>query len=83
LNFTPYWGQVNSFLPLNPSGQFIFNGKLTGLPGINNTGNSFAQFLLGWVSQADQSIVVQPSYFRSDEYQLTLSDEYQITLTSP
>jgi len=79
LNFTPLWGQVNSYLPENPSGQFQFDGKLTGLPGINNTGNPFAQFLLGWVSQAGQSIVPQPSYFRSDEYQLTLSDEYQIT----
>ena len=79
LNFTPFWGQVNSYLPENPSGQFQFDGKLTGLPGINNTGNSFSQFLLGWVSQAGQSVVPQPSYFRSDEYQLTLSDEYQIT----
>ena len=79
LYFAPFWGQVNSYLPENPSGQFQFDGKLTGLPGINNTGNSFAQFLLGWVSQAGQSIVPQPSYFRSDEYQITLSDEYQIT----
>ncbi len=79
LNFTSFWGQVNSYLPENPSGQFQFDGKLTGLPGINNTGNSFAQFLLGWVSQAGQSIVPQPSYFRSNEYQLILSDEYQIT----
>ena len=74
-----YWGQVNTFRPRNPSGRFNFDGSLTSLPGINNTGNSFAQFLLGMAGRAEQSIVLNPSYFRSEQYQLTLSDEYQIT----
>ncbi len=74
-----WWGQVNTFRPRNPSGRFSFNGKLTSLPGINNTGDSFAQFLLGIAHRAEQSIVLHPSYFRVDQYQLTFSDEYQLT----
>jgi len=79
LNFYASRGQVNSFRPRNPSGLFTFNGKLTSLPGINNTGDPFAQFLLGLSNRAEQSIVVHPSYFRSEQYQLTASDEYQMT----
>jgi len=78
-NFYASRGQVNSFRPRNPSGRFAFNGKLTSLPGINNTGDPFAQFLLGLSNRAEQSIVVHPSYFRSEQYQLTASDEYQMT----
>lgn len=81
LKFNVYMnrGQVNTFRPRNPSGRFSFNGKLTGLPGINNTGSPFAQFLLGLASRAEQSLVIHPSYFRADQYQLTVSDEYQLT----
>ena len=78
-DFYAYWGQVNSFLPKNPSGLFNFSGSLTSLPGINNTGNSFAQFLLGTPAKAEQSIVLDPSYFRGEQYQFTLTDEYQVT----
>lgn len=72
-------GQVNSFRPRNPSGRFIFDGRLTSLPGINNTGDPFAQLLLGLSNRAEQSIVVHPSYFRSERYHLAASDEYQMT----
>jgi hypothetical protein len=72
-------GQVNTYRPRNPSGWFGFNGKLTSLPGINNTGNSFAQFLLGLVDRADQSIVVHPSYLRTEQYKLGLTDHYQLS----
>ncbi len=78
-NFLMNLGQVNTYLPLSPSGRFDFDGKLTSLPGINNTGNSFAQFLLGLAGRAEQSIVLNPSYFRSDQYQASFSDEYQVT----
>jgi hypothetical protein len=79
VSFTMNHGQINTFRPRNPAGRFNFNGKLTGLPGINNTGNPFAQFLLGLSSQAEQSIVIDPSYFRAEQYQLKFSDEYQLT----
>jgi len=78
-DFYTYWGQVNSFLPRNPSGNFSFDGMLTSLPGINNTGNPFAQFLLGGADRAEQSIVLNPSYLRNEQHQLTVTDEYQVT----
>jgi hypothetical protein len=77
--FSGYWDQMNTYLPKNPSSLFSFNGKLTGLPGINNTGNSFAQFLLGAAHRAEESIVLHPSYFRTSQYQFTFGDEYQVT----
>jgi hypothetical protein len=73
------WNQVNTFRPRNQSGRFDFHGKLTSLPGINNTGNAFAQFLLGMADHAEQSIVLNPSYFRTNRYRLGFGDEYQVT----
>jgi hypothetical protein len=57
--------QVNTFNPGVPSGSFYFTSGLTSLPGIVNTGQSFASFLLGGVDSADVSIVPSPSYFRN------------------
>ncbi len=74
-----YWRQVNSFRPRNPSGRFDFSGDLTGLPGVNNTGSPAAQFLLGMPDRAQQSIVLHPTYLRSEQYEVGVSDEYQIT----
>ena len=73
------WSQVNCFRPRNQAGRFDFNGALTSLPGINNTGNSFAQFLLGWSNRAEQSILLSPSYFRTSKHRVGFSDEYQLT----
>ncbi|MEW5975858.1 MAG: hypothetical protein AB1898_08645 [Acidobacteriota bacterium] len=79
IGFSGSWGQVNSFRPRYPSGKFDFNGKLTSLPGINNTGNAFAQFLLGLANRAEQSVVLHPSYFRANTYRISLRDEYQFS----
>ena len=74
-----HWRQVNSFNAKNPSGRFNFSGQLTALPGINNTGNPFAQFLLGMADRAEQSIVLHPTYLRSEQYDFTVTDEYHLT----
>ena len=74
-----YWRQVNSFRSRYPSGRFDFSGELTGLPGVNNTGSPAAQFLLGMPDRAQQSMVLHPTYLRSEQYEVGLSDEYQIT----
>jgi hypothetical protein len=78
-SFSAVRAQVNSYRPTTPSGMFDFHGALTSLPGINNTGNSFAQFLLGWADEAQQSIVLNPSYFRNQRYRLGWGDDYQLT----
>jgi hypothetical protein len=79
IDLSAYWAQVNTLRPRDPAGRFLFDGKLTSLPGINNTGNGFAQFLLGFSDSADQSVTSNPSYFRIDQYQLTIGDQYQMT----
>ena len=59
--------QVNTFGPQYPAGSYSFGSGLTSLPGIVNTGDSFAGFLLGGAEYATQSIVVSPSYFRRSQ----------------
>ena len=60
--------QVNSFSPAYPSGYFQFDSGLTSLPGIIDTGDPFASFLLGLPLYAQRTITTSPSYFR-DSYQ--------------
>jgi hypothetical protein len=69
---------VNSFGPTYPAGYFYFNGLMTGQPGVTNTGNSFAQFLLGEVTRGEESIVLHPSYYTSNFIDLNVGDEYRV-----
>jgi len=78
-DFSGTWSQVDTLRPRNPAGRFLFDGEITSLPGIVNTGNSFAQLLLGLSNRADQSITPDPSYFRTNQFQLSFGDEYQMT----
>ncbi|MFN7946511.1 MAG: hypothetical protein U0Z53_14265 [Blastocatellia bacterium] len=69
---------VNSFAPYAPAGLFSFNNALSGLPGVRNTGNSFASFLLGLVNRAEESVVLHPSYYRKHYLEFDASDEYRM-----
>lgn len=69
---------VNSYSPAFPSGLFYFGNNLTGLPGVRNTGNTFASFLLGMAYRAEQAVIEQPSYYRNSFYEINLSDQYRI-----
>src|SRR5262245_5655316 len=69
---------VNSFSPSYPSGLFVFGHALPGLPGDANTGNGFAQFLLGQVTRAEESVVLYPSYYGKNFFDLAVSDEYRM-----
>ncbi|MGH9755929.1 MAG: hypothetical protein ACREA2_24370, partial [Blastocatellia bacterium] len=68
---------LNSFSPSFPSGRFVFGNSLTGLPGVVNTGNAFAQFLLGQVTRAEEGVVLHPSYYSKNSFDLNVSDEYR------
>ena len=68
----------NVFSPFAPSGYFTFGTSITGLPGIRNTGNVFASFLLGLVNRGEESIVGQPSYYRKSLANFIVSDEYRV-----
>ena len=69
---------VNSYSPSYPSGLFYFGNSISGLPGVRNTGNTFASFLLGQVFRAEQGVVEQPSYYSNNFYEVNVSDEYRI-----
>ena len=69
--------QVNSFWPQYPAGMLAFNEGLTSLPGIVDTGNALASFLLGMPYFAEQTIDTQPSYFRRAEGSLAFRDRYE------
>ncbi len=68
--------QVNSFDPVVPSGYFEFSTGLTGLPGITNTGDPFASFLLGLPQYGERTITTAPSYFRDSYQAVSLTDKY-------
>jgi hypothetical protein len=71
--------QVNVFWPQYPSGYFNFSSGLTSLPGVINTGQAFASFLLGSPDYAERTFVTAPSYFRQSYGLLSLSDKYELS----
>jgi hypothetical protein len=73
--------QVNSFTPQYPSGYFQFSTGLTSLPGIVNTGDPFASFLLGLPQYAERTVITEPSYFRNSYQSLSGGDKYQFSKT--
>jgi hypothetical protein len=68
--------QVNSFNPTYPSGYFQFTPDITSLPGITDTGDPFASFLLGQTASAQTTITTAPSYFRNSYQGFTARDRY-------
>lgn len=70
--------QVNTFQPETPAGSYRFTSGMTSLPGIINTGNEFAGFLLGLPVFAEISRVPSPSYFRRTLAQAGARDEYEL-----
>lgn len=71
--------QLNTMELESPSGLFRFNEEQTGLPGIKNTGDSFASFLLGRSYSAEATDLLQPSYLRRTTWQSSLQDEFEVT----
>ena len=69
--------QVNTFWPAYPDGWFQFSAGLTSLPGVIDTGDAFASFLLGLPQFAEKSFVTSPSYFRRTTASLALRDHYE------
>ncbi|MBM3785619.1 MAG: hypothetical protein FJW30_14740 [Acidobacteria bacterium] len=69
--------QVNAFMPQTPAGSFQFGPSITSLPGINNTGHSWASFVLGHAESADVTVVDNPSYWRGRYFSFQLRDNYE------
>ena len=68
--------QVNSFNPTYPSGYFQFSPDITSLPGITDTGDPFAGFLLGLPAAAERTVTTAPSYFRDAYQSFVVQDQY-------
>lgn len=69
--------QVNSYYPSSPSGNLYFSSGLTSLPGIVNTGHSFASYLLGLSEYGSMSLIDSPSYFRYGGSNVALRHSYE------
>jgi hypothetical protein len=78
LTFHAEHQQVNSFSPSYPSGRAQFSSGLTSLPGIIDTGDPFASFLLGLPQYGERSITTSPSYFRNSSASVSASDKYSL-----
>jgi hypothetical protein len=70
--------QVNTLWPQYPEGSFQFDAGLTSLPGIIDTGDGLASFLLGQTAFAEQTYISAPSYFRRTSASLSLADHYEL-----
>ncbi len=79
LAFRADFYQVNSLNPPYPSGYFEFSPDITSLPGIINTGDPFAGFLLGLPAYAERTIVTAPSYFRDSLQSFAVNDKYEFS----
>jgi hypothetical protein len=79
LTFQADYYQVNSFNPAYPSGDFQFSADITSLPGIIDTGDPFASFLLGLPAYAERTIITAPSYFRDSYQSIAGSDKYELS----
>ena len=71
--------QVNTLELESPSGDLDFNRQLTGLPGINNTGDSYASFLLGMAFRGVATDQPQPMYLRRTVIDTNIGDEIELT----
>ncbi len=63
----------------SPSGSFSFDDRLTGLPGITNTGDGYATFLLGQAWRAEVTDQPQPAYLRRRSFENSVTDQWQIS----
>ena len=74
---------MNSLELDSPSGNLSFNNQITSLPGITNTGDAYAAFLLGQAARAEVTDQLQPAYLRRRSMQNSISDQWQLgdTLT--
>ncbi len=63
----------------SPSGYFSFNDRITGLPGITNTGDGFATFLLGQSWSAEATDQPHPAYLRRTGFENSVANQWQVS----
>lgn len=75
--YSRYYYNANS---LSDAGAFSFNPRETDLPGyLNDTGHSFASFLLGAVHSAGHGVNILSAAFRQPYHAFYASDDWKLT----
>jgi len=72
---------MNSLELASPSGSLSFSDRITGLPGITNTGDAYATFLLGQATRAEVTDQLQPAYLSRRSMQNSIADQWQMSDT--
>ena len=62
-----------------PSGVYSFSDRITGLPGVTNTGDGFATFLLGQAWNAEATDQPHPAYLRRSGFENSVSDQWRVS----
>jgi hypothetical protein len=80
LKFSARWihQQQNTLALAYPLGAYHFGSGLTSLPGIVNTGDAFASYLMGVSDSAEASVALAPSYLRKTSYSVAGRDSWEI-----
>ena len=80
LKFSGRWNhqQQNTLASVYPSGAYHFGSGLTSLPGIVNTGDPFASYLMGLSDSAEASVVLTPAYLRKSFCRVSGRDSWEI-----
>jgi hypothetical protein len=60
-------------------GQFTFDRNATRAPGVTNSGNAFADFLLGEVFQAEAAVSIAQAQFRATGFAFYIDDTWRVT----
>lgn len=60
-------------------GQFTFDRNATRAPGVTNSGNAFADFLLGEVFQAEAAVSIARAQFRATGFAFYVDDTWRVT----
>src|SRR5215510_1763579 len=73
------WDQYNQVGNQFARGEFLFEANATSNPSIANTGNSFADFLLGYCKRCEASVSLAVIQFRAFSQYFYIDDSWKIT----
>lgn len=73
------WDQYNQVGNQFARGEFTFDGNATQNPGITNTGNAFADFMLGQCRRCEVSVSLATANFRSMSQYYYIDDTWKVS----
>jgi hypothetical protein len=73
------WDQYNQVGNQFARGEFLFEANATQNPGVANTGNAFADFLLGYCKRCEVSVSLAEAEFRAFSQYYYIDDSWKVT----